>query len=171
MAEIKSTIDLIMERTKNLSLSEEEKAAIRFREAEGKVKGWIQRHRDGQATLRDIRKEYAEERKAFPGAERIFRAALLDGVSPTGDSGAVYELMEKVLKMNADPVRELAGAWREELNGTVRDRLAAGLESLRQRGVSGPAAIPNPNRDKALLESVRQGTVVFRERLRERFSD
>ena len=103
--------------------------------------------------------------------ERIFRAALLDGVSPTGENGAVFELMEKVLKMNADPVRELAAAWREELNGTVRDRLEAGREVLRQRGVSGPAAIPNPNRDKALLESVRQGTAIFRERLRERFSD
>jgi len=170
MAEIKSTIDLIMERTKNLSLSEEEKTAIRRREAEGKVKGWIQRHRDGQATLRDVKKEYAEEKKAFPETERIFRSALLDHVDPAGENGAVFELMDKVLKMEAEPVRELAEAWREEMLRIVRDRLEAGREILRQRGVSGAAVIANPNRDQSLADRVREGKSAFRDRLRERLS-
>lgn len=168
MAEIKSTIDLIMERTKNLSLSEEEKTAIRRREAEGKARGWIQRYRDGMATLRDLKKEYAEEKKAFPESERIFRSALLEHVEPGGENGAVFEIMEKILKMKTEPVRELAEAYREELSRVVRECLEAEREALRRKGVSGAAVIPNPNRDKDLLERIRQGRSAFQERIRER---
>jgi uncharacterized protein YdiU (UPF0061 family) len=170
MAEIKSTIDLIMERTKNLSLSEEEKTAIRRREAEGKARGWVQRYRDGLATLRDLKKEYAEEKKAFPESEGIFRSVLLEHVEPAGENGAVFELMEKVLKMKTEPVRELAEAYREELSRTVREGLEAERESLRQKGISGAAVIPNPNRDKNLMDRIREGMSAFQERLRERLA-
>ncbi|NPU86345.1 MAG: hypothetical protein HPY65_17845 [Syntrophaceae bacterium] len=170
MAEIKSTIDLIMERTKNLSLSEEEKTAIRRREAEGKVKGWIQRYRDGLATLRDLKKEFTEEKKTFPDAEQIFRSALLEHVEPAGENGAVFELMEKVLKMKTEPVRELALACREELSRIVLEGLEAEREALRRKGVSGAAVIPNPNRDRALMERLRGGRAAFQERLRERLA-
>lgn len=170
MAEIKSTIDLIMERTKNLSLSEEEKTAIRRREAEGKAKGWIQRYRDGMATLRDLKKEYAEERKEFPEAERIFRSALLEHVEPGGENGAVFELMEKVLKMKMEPVRELVEACREDLSRIVLEGLEAEREALRRKGISGAAVIPNPNRDQALLERVREERSTFRKKLLERLA-
>jgi hypothetical protein len=170
MAEIKSTIDLIMERTKNLSLSEEEKTAIRRREAEGKAKGWIQRYRDGMATLRDLKKEYAEEKKEFPESERIFRTALLEHVEPGGENGSVFELMEKVLKMKTEPARELAEAGREDLSRIVLEGLEAVREALRRKGVSGAAVIPNPNRDQALLERVREERSAFRKRLLERLA-
>jgi hypothetical protein len=45
MAEIKSTLDIIMERTKNLTMTDEEKASFRRKEAEGKV-------RDGYKNIR-----------------------------------------------------------------------------------------------------------------------
>lgn len=170
MAEIKSTIDLIMERTKNLSLSEEEKTAIRRREAEGKAKGWIQRYRDGMATLRDLKKEYAKEKKEFPESERIFRSVLLEHVEPGGENGAVFELMEKVLKMKMEPVRELAETCREDLSRIVLEGLEAEREALRRKGISGAAVIPNPNRDQALLERVREERSAFRKRLLERLA-
>ncbi len=46
MGEIKSTLDIIMEKTKGLTMTEEEKGAFRKKEGEGKgafseVSGWI----------------------------------------------------------------------------------------------------------------------------------
>ena len=60
MAEIKSTLDLIMERTKNLTLTKEEKKAIHTKEVKCRVRGWFQRYGDGSLTIRDI-KEYMEK--------------------------------------------------------------------------------------------------------------
>jgi hypothetical protein len=170
MAEIKSTIDLIMERTKNLSLSEEEKEAIRRREAEGKVHGWIQRYRDGVLTLRDLKREYAEEKKAFPGVEGLLRSALLEQVEPAGENRAVLEMMEKVLKVKTEPILAEVNACREELLTIARERLDAEREALRQRGVSGPAVIPNPARDKTLAGEIRKLKSDLREKLKKRFA-
>jgi len=170
MAEIKSTIDLIMERTKNLSLSEEEKEAIRKREAEGKIHGWIQRYRDGVLTLRDLKKEYSAERKDYPGVDGLFRSALLEQVEPAADNKAVLEMMEKVLKEKTEPILEEVNACREELLTVARERLDAEREALLQRGVSGPAAIPNSARDKTLAGEIRKRRTDLRERLRKRFT-
>ncbi len=46
MAEIKSTIDLIMERTRNLTMTEEEKEELRNKELTEKAKGWVVRYLD-----------------------------------------------------------------------------------------------------------------------------
>jgi hypothetical protein len=47
MAEIKSTLDLIMERTRNLSMTPEEKEALRRKEWHSRIQGWLQRYLDG----------------------------------------------------------------------------------------------------------------------------
>jgi hypothetical protein len=55
MAEIKSTIDLIMERTKNLSASPQEREAYQRREREKQIRGLGQRLLDYSLTLDDIK--------------------------------------------------------------------------------------------------------------------
>ena len=51
MAEIKSTLDLVLERTKNLTLTEEEKKSLQRKELEGKIRGWGQKYLDGLMRL------------------------------------------------------------------------------------------------------------------------
>ncbi len=51
MAEIKSTLELIMEKTKNLTFSDEEKKALREKEVQGKVRGFITKFMDGVMNL------------------------------------------------------------------------------------------------------------------------
>ena len=47
MAEIKSTLDIIMEKAKKFSVTEEEKKGFRRQELEGKIKGLVQKALDG----------------------------------------------------------------------------------------------------------------------------
>ena len=49
MGEIKSTMDIIMEKTKGLTMTEEEKAEYKHKELTGKVRGLIQKFLDGIA--------------------------------------------------------------------------------------------------------------------------
>ena len=47
MAEIKSTLDIIMEKAKKFSVTEEEKKGFKRQELEGKIKGLVQKVVDG----------------------------------------------------------------------------------------------------------------------------
>jgi len=57
MAEIKSTLDLVLERTRHLTLSAVEKGEIEVREALKKVSGYLSRYRDGVLSLEALLKE------------------------------------------------------------------------------------------------------------------
>ena len=46
MAEIKSTLDLVMEKTRNLSLSSEERAEQKSKEIRSQIRGLIQKFQD-----------------------------------------------------------------------------------------------------------------------------
>ena len=63
MAEIKSTIDLIMERTKNLSASAEEREAWHRQELEKHIRSLIQRLLDYSLTLDDVKDELEKSRQ------------------------------------------------------------------------------------------------------------
>ncbi|NQT55992.1 MAG: hypothetical protein HQ551_07155, partial [Desulfobacteraceae bacterium] len=51
MGEIRSTMDIIMEKTKGLTMTEKEKAEFQQRELTGKIKGLIQKFFDGSINL------------------------------------------------------------------------------------------------------------------------
>ncbi len=59
MGEIKSTMDIIMEKTKGLTMSEEEKAEYKQQELTGKVRGLIQKFLDGILDLDRLKVEVA----------------------------------------------------------------------------------------------------------------
>jgi hypothetical protein len=57
MGEIKSTLDLVLEKTRHLTLSSVEKEEIELREALKKVSGYLSRYRDGVLSLEALLKE------------------------------------------------------------------------------------------------------------------
>ena len=57
MGEIKSTLELAMERTKHFSVSEKERDEIKQKEALRKATGFFHRYREGHLSLNDILKE------------------------------------------------------------------------------------------------------------------
>ena len=59
MGEIKSTIDIIMEKTKGMTMSEDEKQEIKKKELTGKIRGLIQRFMDGVINLDGLKIEIA----------------------------------------------------------------------------------------------------------------
>ena len=58
MAEIKSTLDLVMEKTKNLSLSSEERQAQKSKEIESRIRGLLQKFKDQALSADKFKSEY-----------------------------------------------------------------------------------------------------------------
>ena len=84
MGEIKSTLDIIMEKTKGLTMSEEEKEAFQKKETEGKVRGFLQRYLDCVIDLERLKAELlglgeSGHVKADTSAEYIVVEGSVDG--------------------------------------------------------------------------------------------
>jgi hypothetical protein len=165
MAEIKSTLDIIMERTKNLTMTDKEKASFRQNETEGKVKGWIQKYMDGIVGLDTLRSDFEKERKEYPEVRQIFKAQLLDCLRLTGDNGKILRLLEDVLGINTNSINNTIQSLKQEMEILRMERMAAVRDDLRGKKISGSSVIPNPDRDGYLQGSILKAESELRKRL------
>lgn len=165
MAEIKSTLDLIMERTKNLTLTEEEKDAIRTREGKAKVRGWFQRYTNGVLTILDLGKNMEQERASFPEAAALLREECLAHIDPEGDNQMIFQIMEEILGIDPGPFQSLVDHFQEEReqlrSGATRDA----LDTLHAQGIKGAAVIPNLNISPAWRTCLDNAKGLFRSKL------
>jgi len=149
MAEIKSTLDLVMERTKHLQLSESERKEHQAKETKARLRGMVQRLQDGIYTEEQFADEYARlksdggrsddadlisecvGRLSLSGDNRAVLSALKSA------SGSVDKSMEAVIAAFQDSYRQRYLRCEKRL----REQYAA------QYGISGTAFTPNPDRD------------------------
>ncbi len=147
MAEIKSAIELAMERTKNLVMDDEEKRESRKKEAENKVKAILRRYLEGM-TGADGAMSEIEEVKADPALKKsLLVGLLLDEIDITGDNTRLLPLfrraagdlpgalMDEFETIREDFLREL-----EAKEGLIRERVT---ERLHGMGITGDGLEPN----------------------------
>lgn len=142
MAEIKSTLDLVLERTRHLTLSAVEKGEIEVREALKKVSGYLSRYRDGVLSLEALLKEMrglAPEIRDRVRGEMARQMSLALNLSPDTDT------LIPALEALADPgwtdllagVRQCRTEVREALTaarGSAEGRVLAELAAAGIRG-------------------------------------
>ena len=159
MAEIKSTLDLVLERTKNLTMTEEEKSSLQKKELEGRIKGWVRKYRDGLMDLNAVKTGMSaipkKERKA---SRDILKNLVLENLPAQGDDLKILDILEGILEESREPYL----AAREHFQKTLAIERSRCLEVLKaglaERGISGSAVTPNLDRD-ASWEIVHQKTL------------
>lgn len=149
MGEIKSTLDLVMERTRHLVPTDREREEMARREQDGAVQALVRRLLDAQVSPEALRREIHDREgstPSYPWRETACRE-LVRAASP-GE--------------NADDVLSALAAlhcpWAGELEGLVKRLLgeeeasrAEASERLRAalgaEGISGTSVLPNPETD------------------------
>lgn len=147
MAEIKSTFDLIMERTKNLTLSETEKEALQRKEWQEEIRGYLLKIRDGLIDTKDIQAPLHEKCSVHSDYRDLLLQALLDEINLEGNNAPWLRLLEKPLTLSIRPLVHLIDRQEKE---TERDRSsceAIWREDLARRGILGSAILWNPQSD------------------------
>jgi hypothetical protein len=157
MAEIKSTLDIIMERTKGLRMTEDEKRAFREQGTAGKIKGLVQKCLDGasdlgrfQDQLTVLRNEVRDE--VMVG--RLLGEECLDRIELGRDNERIFEILEKTADWDVAGLKEKLKEIEERVKQeqVIREsRLTAGLK---ERGVWGSAVVPNISADPGWNEYV-----------------
>ncbi|HOD34748.1 MAG TPA: hypothetical protein PLR20_03530 [Syntrophales bacterium] len=162
MAEIKSTLDIIMEKTKGLSLSAEEKETLRREEEAKKIRLWVGRFLDDKATLEDIGRELKEPLKDKT-ARDFLRSELIAHLHPEGDNGKVLRMMKELLHLRTEPLEKSMDVFLKDLIALRVARLKGLGEKLARSGVSGSAVLPNVAGDPEWASSYKAALEKFRE--------
>jgi hypothetical protein len=149
MAEVKSTIELIMERTKNLSASPQEREAFHRREREKHLRSLVQRLLEYSLSIDDVRDELEKEKKSGRAAEALehLKSALAGHVDPEADNDRLLRLIHELVGTSEETLRETVLSCREELDTWKKGIRQSRKKELEAKGIAGSAVLPNPEAD------------------------
>jgi hypothetical protein len=144
MAEIKSTLDLIMEKTQNMTLSEDEKKKILQQELSGKIKGWIRKYDDSVLNLKNIQSEIEKESEARQiELKKVLQKEVLHLIEPDKDNSKLLQLLEEICGTGTDVIVTMIDQFRNTLENEQAIILKNLNQRLEEKGISGKAVIPS----------------------------
>ena len=171
MAEIKSTLDIIMEKAKKFSVTEEEKQGFKRQELEGKIKGLVQKGLDGILDSERFQVELlALQTKEKDLVDQLLKEELVTRLELEGNSQELLKMLEYGAGSASSGVKKVLADFEkkgEELKDSVRKTL---LENFKKKEISGSAVLPNLDADpewaRIRSEMRRQLQAEIRERLK-----
>jgi hypothetical protein len=146
MAEIKSAIEIAMEKTKTLRLSSEEKEKIKEEEFQSKAHGLVNRFLVVDLHFREVEKELAKYSAEQRGQlEKIMLADLADALDLDRNNDLVFEGIETLSPEKEKTIlraKQLMRKYQEQRGAEhwkTEEVLRSKLEAM---GVSGSAVLP-----------------------------
>jgi hypothetical protein len=168
MAEIKSTLDIIMEKAKNLTVTEEEKVAFKRKELEGKIRSFVQKYLDSFIDLDRLKAELTPLRREGEDMVReLIKEDMLGRIQFGQNNDPLLDMLSKTIGVNTGPIKELLNQFEKRMDREKESREKILEEELRTRGISGSAVIPNLNGDQKWLRTVSELNQLFREKMKE----
>jgi len=166
MAEIKSTLEIIMERAKGLTITDEEKMEFRRKEMTGRVKGLIQKFVDGYMDDERLRVEVAAvEKEDKDMLNQILIKDSISRIKPGEDNKPVLDVLEKTTGEDTGPIRNFLAKFESSLEKERSSQEKALRKRLRKNGITGSAVIPNLNADPEWRGRLLKREQTFREKL------
>jgi hypothetical protein len=166
MGEIRSTLDIIMEKTRGLTMTEEEKVAYKQKELVGKVRGLIQKYLD--KALSEDRLQVELTALGEMDRDRVKQVIIEETIPKIAlgeDNEPVLNILESTIGVDTAPVKEVLADFEDRL-GKEKDACEEKLRTrLVEKGISGSAAIPNIAADPEWARSVAQLEGVLKEKL------
>ena len=148
MAKIKSTLDLVMERTKNLAMSREDREALQRKEWEDKARGWARMLIDQKITIDELMKEFTVESSRYSALAEILRTELTRHIDPDGDNSIILKALTEVLGLEVRPFTDFINDYHARYELYRQEHQGRLLSELKARGISGTALVPNIDHDE-----------------------
>lgn len=170
MAEIKSAIELAMERTKNLRLSSEEKEKLKEEEIHSRAQGLVNRYLEAGYHLREVEKElgqYDPQQRAQ--IEKLMLQCLSAAIQLDKNNDLVFQGIETLREGSqriTGKIRELLKKYQEQRGkeyGKIKKDLLLKFERL---GISGSAVEPKVEGSQEWEDALAEFTPDFEDQLR-----
>jgi hypothetical protein len=150
VGEIKSTLDIVLEKTRNLTLSDEEKWEQKQKEYESRIKGLLQKYQDGLLTKNQLIMDYNGLRKdADLSNDKFLIDEIMNRLDPDQDNQFLLEIIEEGCGLDASSIRAIIDDHRDVYNQAANKRTEQLKEVLaKQYTISGSAVLPNLEADE-----------------------
>ena len=149
MGEIKSTLDLVMEKTRHLSLSVEEKQSQKNIEIEKRINGLLQKYQDRVLPMDEMQTEYArlKQELSLPDDSFLIHQSI-NKIDLTGDNRLLLELLNQFCNSGIAGLDSILDEGQDEFTSAASYRLVELREELaRNHSISGSAVLPNLEAD------------------------
>ena len=149
MGEIKSTLDLVMEKTKNLSLSSEEKAAQKNKEIRSRICGLLHKFKDRALNIDHFKVDYQKLQKDYDLSENAHLIEEICGRIELGeDNQAMFELLAEFKVSDIEGLISVLQEFQAALDTAAGQRREVLKDQLEKTHfVSGSAVVPNLEND------------------------
>lgn len=149
MAEIKSTLDLVMEKTKNLSLSPEERQAQKNQEIESRIRGLLQKFKDQALRADRFKSEYQKLQQIYDLSQNAHLIKAICGQIDLGeDNQDLFELLAEFKAPDVDGLTSILQEFQTALDTAAGQRRKVLKDQLANiHFVSGSAVVPNLEND------------------------
>ncbi len=169
MAEIKSAVELAMERTKSLRLSHEEKEKLKEEEIQSKAHSLVNRYLEIDFHLREVEKELA---KVDPSQrqylEKLFIQYLTESIDLDRDNDLIFQGIESFRegsKGSIQKMRDLIQGYQEQKEGEYLEAEKDLLVKLERQVISGSAVQPKVEGSPKWEEVLARFKPAFEEKL------
>ena len=156
MGEIKSTLDLVMEKTRHLTLSQKEKEGQKQIEVNKRLKGLLQKYQDNLLREEQLGQELESLRKTFDlNVNEMLSHILLDGLKLGSNNISLLELLSAICGLDVSGLEKLFHDFQNTIEIAAQKRIEEVKASLaKKRLISGSAVVPNLEIDSEWLATV-----------------
>jgi hypothetical protein len=166
MGEIKSTLDIIMEKTKGLTMSDEEKKAFKAQEMARKVRGLIQKHLDGILEMDGLKIEAAALAETDEDmVKTMIRKESIPRIEIGENNEPILRILEETTGLDTVSIRKALKDFEGRLEQQKGVREKELIKSLDKKGISGSAVLPNIHADREWSRYVAEIKKEFQERV------
>ena len=167
MGEIKSTLDLVLEKTKNLTLSSEEKEEQKQKEIENRIKGMMQKYQDGILPKNQLITDYEILKKDY----NILRnntliLQIIKRIEPDQDNQPLLEVLQECCTVDTAAIETIIENFRKTYLTAWQSRMEGLKEDLAQQNkITGSAVLPNLDADKQWRQKTREMRAGYEDQL------
>ncbi len=156
MGEIKSTLDLVMEKTRHLTLSQKEKEGQKQIEVNKRLKGLLQKYQDNLLRKEQLEQELESLRKTFDlNVKEMLSHILLDGLKLGSNNISLLELLSAICGLDVSGLKELFHDFQNTIEIAAQNRIEEVKANLAKKSlISGSAVVPNLEIDSEWLATV-----------------
>ncbi len=149
MGEIKSTLDLVMEKTKNLNLSDEEREQQKNTEIKNRLRGLVQKFQDNILDTDNFRSDYQKLKKEYGLTNnRQLLEEICSQILPGGDNHALFDLLAEFKVTNFERLTSVLEEFQTVLDTAAGQRHKILKDQLTKTYfISGSAVVPNLEND------------------------
>ena len=165
MTEIKSTLDLILEKMKSFEISKDERDMIKKRDIRGKISRLLKRCLNNDLKLERFKEElHGIDGVSYEQVKEILKEEIIQNFDIRGRNLIIIDILKEILNIDISSILdELNLELKEKERQLIRER----LDELKDKEIYGSALIPNIEGDPKWLRFLKQKEEEIHHRLKE----